>query len=210
MRPRAAGGGNPTTRYKWELKLEPDEGLPRTRAVGPTRLRRLRGESRARRQNGVHGADDAVAKDATSVVSGFEPGPQEATAPELPDAEWNQEDRQRHLAGPPTRTSVRSTVEHRAPRADDSRRTRPAGERLTRHPRQRAVVELDAPRCIRTCSYDELLEKTLAYAAAIRRADPEARIAGPAEWLARLSPLAKLTLPPACFRPIAGSTAMSR
>jgi hypothetical protein len=31
-------------------------------------------------------------------------------------------------------------------------------------------------------TYDELLERTIAYAAAIRRADPEATIAGPAEW----------------------------
>jgi hypothetical protein len=31
-------------------------------------------------------------------------------------------------------------------------------------------------------TYDELLEKTLAYAAAVRRADPEAVIAGPAAW----------------------------
>jgi hypothetical protein len=31
-------------------------------------------------------------------------------------------------------------------------------------------------------SYDELLDRTLTYAAAVRRADPEAVIAGPAEW----------------------------
>jgi hypothetical protein len=31
-------------------------------------------------------------------------------------------------------------------------------------------------------TYDELLEKTIAYATAIRHADPEAKIAGPAEW----------------------------
>jgi hypothetical protein len=31
-------------------------------------------------------------------------------------------------------------------------------------------------------TYDELLEKTIAYASAIRRADPEATIAGPAAW----------------------------
>ena len=30
--------------------------------------------------------------------------------------------------------------------------------------------------------YDELLERTVAYASAVRRADPDARIAGPAEW----------------------------
>jgi hypothetical protein len=31
-------------------------------------------------------------------------------------------------------------------------------------------------------TYDELLERTIAYASAVRRADPEAKIAGPAEW----------------------------
>ena len=31
-------------------------------------------------------------------------------------------------------------------------------------------------------TYDELLEKTIAYATAIRKADPDAIIAGPAEW----------------------------
>ena len=31
-------------------------------------------------------------------------------------------------------------------------------------------------------TYDELLEKTIAYASAVRRADPDATIAGPAEW----------------------------
>ena len=30
--------------------------------------------------------------------------------------------------------------------------------------------------------YDELLERTIAYASAVRRADPNAKIAGPAEW----------------------------
>jgi hypothetical protein len=30
--------------------------------------------------------------------------------------------------------------------------------------------------------YDELLERTIAYASAVKRADPQARIAGPAEW----------------------------
>jgi hypothetical protein len=31
-------------------------------------------------------------------------------------------------------------------------------------------------------TYDELLEKTLAYGTAVRKADPDAVIAGPAEW----------------------------
>ena len=31
-------------------------------------------------------------------------------------------------------------------------------------------------------TYDELLEKTIAYGTAVRRADPDAKIAGPAEW----------------------------
>ncbi len=86
----------------------------------------------------------------------------------------------------PLRTSVAAPPEFiekwvRAIRARDGTRTRSVdlyildNEPMLWHDTQRDVHP--AP-----VSYDELLSRTLAYGAAIRRADPEALIAGPAEW----------------------------
>jgi hypothetical protein len=184
-------GGNPTTRYNfetstwntgkdWFFRNGSDPG----------------GYARFLTENLRHGVKSAltipmlgwVAKDGTSYSFPVEKfGPQQATAPELPDA-GNGVGRDGKLIhpGPPTRTSVRSTPE------DIERWVRLIRERDKARGRSVQSYILDNEPMLwnsthrdvhpEPATYDELLEKTLAYAAAIRRADPEAVIAGPAEW----------------------------
>ncbi len=90
-------------------------------------------------------------------------------------------------AGPPTRTSVASTPGSiaewvKAIRALDQKRGKRSvamyfldNEPGLWHDTHRDVHP-------EPLSYEELLEKTIAYGTAVRRADPEALIAGPAEW----------------------------
>jgi hypothetical protein len=185
-------GGNPSTRYNWErntwntnhdwfFRNQGDPGSHHERVL---------------RENLRHGLKTAltvpilgwVAKDDSSYsfpVSVF--GPQQATAPDEPDAGNGVAPDGKPIApGPPTRTSVASTprsIERwvRAIRTQDRTRGRSVhlyildNEPMLWHETHRDVHPEPA-------TYDELLEKTIAYAAAIRRADPDARIAGPAEW----------------------------
>jgi hypothetical protein len=130
-----------------------------------------------------------VAKDATS--SGFpvsKLGPQQATDGYRPDAgNGVDKDGKPIRPGPPGQTStaadpdfVRKWVE--ALRADDAKR----GGRgvnlyfLDNEPALWSANHRDVhPDGV---SYDELLDRTLRYAGAIRAADPQGLIAGPAEW----------------------------
>lgn len=189
-------GGNLASRYNWELgnawNLASDwffRNAPVSRRAGFGWADFLE-ENRAR---GVKSALVVpmlgwVAKDTTSYsfpVSTF--GVQSATAPELPDAGNGL--RRNGVAippGPPTDTSAPSTPESierwvRRIREAEKGRGRSVhayildNEPMLWHQTHRDVHPDPA-------TYDELLEKTVAYASAVRRADPEATLAGPAEW----------------------------
>ncbi|HET8538653.1 MAG TPA: glycoside hydrolase family 44 protein [Anaeromyxobacter sp.] len=129
-----------------------------------------------------------VARDTTSYafpVSAL--GPQRATAPDRPDAGDGLRPDGTPLPPQPSRTSVRSTPESverwvRAIRARDREvgARRVAAYVLDNEP----MLWHETHRDVRgdPLGYDELLERTVAYASAIRRADPGATIAGPAAW----------------------------
>jgi len=131
-----------------------------------------------------------VAKDTSSAsfpVSVF--GPQNQTDPHNPDfGDGKKPDGKAFIVpGDPTRTSVKLTPEEVGQwvtqmRADDLKR----GKRLI----YQYILDnepglwMTAHRDVHPepSTYDELLEKTIAYGTAIRKADPDALIAGPAAW----------------------------
>jgi len=185
-------GGNPTTRYNWEINAW---------NLASDWFFRNRGDARESYEsfldeNRKHGLQTAltvpligwVAKDAESYsfpVSVF--GRQKATAPDLPDAgNGVRTDGSPVPPGPPTRTSVASTPE------SIERWVRRIRERDRDRGRSVHLYILDNEPMLWNAthrdvhpdpvSYDELLERTIAYASAVRRADPEAVIAGPAAW----------------------------
>jgi hypothetical protein len=185
-------GGNPTSRYNWELN---------TWNLTKDWFFRNAGDPKGTYddfllENQRHGVRTAltlpmlgwVAKDGMSYsfpVSVF--GPQQATAGDGPDAGNGVGRDGKFIApGPQTRTSVRSTPESierwvREIRMKDRKRGRTVESYiLDNEPMLWNSTHRDVHP--EPTTYDELLEKTLAYATAIRRADPEARIAGPAEW----------------------------
>jgi hypothetical protein len=189
-------GGNATSRYNWELgnawSLN-HNWFFRNAPVSGTKgfsYETFLAENRA------HGARTAltvpmlgwVAKDTSSYSFPVkELGPQQATAWDLPDAGNGIGRDGRPLdPGPPTRTSVPMPPEGierwvRAIRSRDATRGRSVdlyildNEPMLWHETHRDVHPTPA-------TYDELLERTIAYASAVRRADPGARIAGPASW----------------------------
>lgn len=198
LRPAARRwGGNHTTRYNWELgnawntgqdwffRNVDYDGSPR-----PAHDRFI--------EDGLaHGAPTAltvpmigwVAKDTTSFsfpISIF--GPQEATAPENGEI-GNGKSQRGKLITPasPERTSVAMTpasigrwVKTLRERADARKARGVTMYILDNEPTLWNETHRDVhPQPV---SYDELLEKTIAYATEIRRADPDARIAGPAMW----------------------------
>ena len=187
-------GGNPTSRYNWELDTSNAANDWFFKNSGGAHAgEALEGFIGENKRRGVSTALtipmlDWVAKDATSYsfpVSVF--GPQQATAPEEPNAGNGMSADGRPIApGPPTVTSVRSTPESierwiKQIREKDKIRGRAIesyildNEPMLWHTTHRDVHPEPA-------TYDELLEKTIAYGTAVRRADPEAKIAGPAEW----------------------------
>jgi hypothetical protein len=129
-----------------------------------------------------------VARDASAYsfpVSVY--GPQEAVDPEHPDMGNGIARGSKPIKpGDPRRTSVAAPPEIVAQwvemiRAESARRGRPIHSYI-----------LDNEPCLwnsthrdvhpEPLGYDELLERTIQYGAAIRKADPQAIIAGPAEW----------------------------
>ena len=185
-------GGNPTTRYNWELNtfnLTKDWFFKNVPAP-PGGYRAFLDENRRR---GVKSALTIpmigwVAKDATSYgfpVAGF--GPQEAVAPDAPDmGNGVGRDGRPITPAPATITSVPATPESMA-RWVSQIRTSDAGLGrsvdsyiLDNEPSLWNSTHRDVHPD--PTGYDELLERTIAYGSAIRKADPEARIAGPAEW----------------------------
>ena len=189
-------GGNAASRFNWELGSAWNTNQDWFFRNVPVSPRAGYGYEAFLEENRAHGVASEltapmlgwVAKDATSYaypVSAL--GPQRASAPDLPDAGNGVRPDGTPLPPDPARTSVRATpasVERgvRAIRARD----RAVGAR-----RVRAYVLDNEPmlwhethRDVRSepLGYDELLERTVAYATAIRRADPGATIAGPASW----------------------------
>jgi len=185
-------GGNPTSRYNWRLNtwnLTKDWFFRNT--GNPTGS-----YDQFLEENQKRGVKTAltlpilgwVAKDATSSsfpVSVF--GPQQATAPDTPDSgNGIGRDGKPIVPGPPTLTSVQSTPESieqwvREIRQKDRTRGRTVDSYiLDNEPMLWNTTHRDVHP--EPTTYDELLEKTLAYATAVRRADPDAKIAGPAEW----------------------------
>lgn len=187
-------GGNPTSRYNWRINAWnlTSDWFFRNRGNAKASYEDFLEENRA------HGVQTAltvpmlgwVAKDAESYsfpVSVF--GSQKATAPEIPDAgNGVQRNGTPVVPGPPSRTSVAAPpefVEQWIQRIRDRDRDRERGRGvhlyiLDNEPMLWNTTHRDVHP--EPATYDEVLEKTLAYAAAVRRADPEAVIAGPASW----------------------------
>jgi hypothetical protein len=189
-------GGNPSSRYNWELgnawNTAKDWYWENVNYVGKpgAAYRRFLDDGRAR---GVKSALTVpmlgwVAKDTTSYsfpVSAF--GRQDAVDPYRADAGNGMQGKKPLAPPPPTRTSVPAPPAFiqrwvEAIRADDLR----TGVRsvhqyiLDNEPNLWSSTHRDVhPEPL---SYDELLQRTIAYASVIRAADPEAIIAGPAEW----------------------------
>jgi hypothetical protein len=185
-------GGNPTTRYNWELNavnLAKDWFFKNA----PGNKGGYRGFLDENRRQGLTTAYTVptigwVAKDATSYafpVASY--GPQQATAPDSSDiGNGIFPDGRQIPPGPPKMTSVESTPESIGRLVRQIRSEQGNGARLVdayildNEPMLWNSTHRDVHPDATT--YDELLEKTLAYASAIRAADPDAKIAGPAEW----------------------------
>jgi hypothetical protein len=189
-------GGNGASRYNWELGNAWNTNHDWFFRNVPVSGRPSFGWSAFLDEDLEHGVATAltvptlgwVAKDASSYSFPISTvGPQAAHAPELPDAGNGVRADGTPLPAAPTRTSVRSTpasVEAwvRAIREGDRAR----GRRRV----QLYILDNEPGLWHRThrdvraepLTYDELLERTVAYAGAIRRADPGATIAGPAAW----------------------------
>jgi hypothetical protein len=187
-------GGNPTTRYNWRLNTWnlTKDWFFRNTGDSNSSYQRFLDENRS------HGVKTAltlpmlgwVAKDSSSYsfpVSVF--GPQQATGPDVPDSGNGVGPNGQPLApGPPTRTSVESTP---ASIEEWVRRIRERDQKDREGPSVDSYILDNEPMLWNSThrdvhpeptTYDELLEKTIAYASAIRRADPDAKISGPAEW----------------------------
>jgi hypothetical protein len=190
-------GGNPSSRYNWQLGHAWNAGADYFFRNVDYSNDPTFSYDRELQQMLAHGVPVAltvptigwVAKDTTSYsfpVSVF--GPQEKVAGENPDmGNGKTKDGQAIPPGmPPTRTSVAASPEFIGKwlatiREKDQKRGRSVrmvildNEPALWHSTHRDVH----PNPI---SYNELLERTLAYGTAVRRAYPEVMIAGPAEW----------------------------
>jgi hypothetical protein len=185
-------GGNPTSRYNWRLNAY---------NAGNDWFFKNAGDPKGTYdafllQNWQHGVKTAmtvplldwVAKDTLSYsypVSVF--GPQQKTEPGVPDAGNGVTSGGSPIApGPASRTSVPSTSEsveqwvRQITQGEQARGRTVDSYILDNEPMLWNATHRDVHP--QPTTYDELLEKTLAYASAVRRADPGALIAGPAEW----------------------------
>jgi hypothetical protein len=184
-------GGNGTTRYNWETHFSNSGSDWFFENHGGSTYAEFLAESAA------HDTLSAVtipilgwvAKDGTSYsfpISAF--GPQSRVDPWHPDIGSGEDPSHKPIApGPATRTSV-------AAPPDWAKRWVTAIHATEAKTGKRSVYEYildNEPGLWNTThrdvhpepvSYDELLDRTIQYATAIRDADPEALIAGPAEW----------------------------
>jgi hypothetical protein len=184
-------GGNRTTRYNWE-RLVTNAGKDwffENTKEGDYR--------KVLKENREHGAFTAltlpligwVAKDDSS--SGFpvsKLGPQHSTDQWRPEAGDGTDKNGKSIApGPPTETSVPADPAFvrrwvQALVADDARQGSRSVEMyiLDNEPSLWNVTHRDVhPNAL---TYDELLDRTLRYGREVRAVDPQALIAGPAEW----------------------------
>lgn len=190
-------GGNPASRYNWELGAAWNtandwffENVDYTGAGGAAYATFLRADL----ERGLSSALTVpmlgwVAKDTSSYAFPVATmGAQQAVDPYKADAGNGVSATGKPLPpGPPSRTSVPSSPESirrwiERIRAEDQKR----GARsvaiyiLDNEPMLWSSTHRDVhPEPV---TYDELLERTLRYGAAVRAADPDALIAGPAEW----------------------------
>jgi hypothetical protein len=184
-------GGNPSSRYNWEAHVSNRaqdwfwENAPNSRYDGYLA------------ENVSHDIGTAltvpmigwVAKDGTSVsfpVSVF--GPQQKVDPNVPEAGNGLDPSGNKIApGPPTRTSMAAPPEWvkrwvATIRANDAKTGKHSVYEyiLDNEPSIWSTTHRDVhPEPV---TYDELLDRTLRYGSAIRAAQPDALIAGPAEW----------------------------
>jgi hypothetical protein len=184
-------GGNNMSRYNWQihaLNLDSD-WFYENHTVPPY--------TTFLAEDAAHGVSSAltipmigwVAKDASSVgfpVSAY--GPQARTDPSNQEAGNGQtKDGKDIRPGPATRTSIAATPEWvsqwvAAIRAEDARSRRRSVQQyiLDNEPALWNHTHRDVrPEPL---TYDELVQRTIDYGSAVRRADPDAVIAGPAEW----------------------------
>jgi hypothetical protein len=187
-------GGNPTSRYNWELDTyNAGSDWFFKNAGGASPGNALDSFITENMRRGVSTAFtlpmlEWVAKDNSSYSFPAQVfGKQMAMAPEDPNAGNGVGLDGKPIApGPPTVTSVRSTPEHierwvRLIREKDKVRGRGVESYiLDNEPMLWNATHRDVHP--EPATYDELLEKTIAFGSAIRRADPEGKIAGPAEW----------------------------
>ncbi len=188
-------GGNPTTRYNWKLNAwnTANDWYFRNTAPGDDPRFTYEEFLMANRAHDVQSALTVpmigwVAKDTSSVsfpVSRFKE--QEKVAPEMPEAGNGLTLSGRKLQPPPpTQTSVAAPPEFiaewvRTIQQKDKTRGRSVHMYfLDNEPMLWNSTHRDVHP--EPTTYDELLEKTIAYGTAVRQADPDAVIAGPAEW----------------------------
>jgi hypothetical protein len=189
-------GGNGSSRYNWELGNAWNTNHDWYFRNVPVSHRPSFGWSDFLDEDLEHGVATAltvptlgwVAKDVTSYSFPVATlGPQSARAPDLPDAGNGLRPDGTALPAAPARTSVRSTPESieawvRAIRAGDRERGRRRVQLYILDNEPGLWHETHRDVRSEPMTYDELLERTIAYATAIRRADPGATIAGPAAW----------------------------
>lgn len=188
-------GGNPTSRYNWKLNAwnTANDWFFRNTAPGDQSQYTYDDFLMANRAHGLQSALTLpmlgwVAKDMSSVSfpqSKF--GSQEKMDPEVKEAGNGRSTAGRELTPPaPSQTSVPAPPEFiadwvRALRQKDLKRGRSVhmyfldNEPMLWNSTHRDVHPEPA-------TYDELLGRTLSYGTAVREADPDAVIAGPAEW----------------------------
>jgi hypothetical protein len=190
-------GGNPSSRYNWELGAAWNtvndwyfENVNYTGVAGFTYADVLRADLDHHVQTALTlPMLGWVAKDTTSYAFPVAAhGPQSAVDPYKPDAGNGVGLDGKPLApGPPSRTSVPappSSIQRWVERirAEDQRRGSRSVQMyiLDNEPMLWNSTQRDVhPEPV---TYDELLERTIAYGSAIRAADPQAVIAGPAVW----------------------------
>jgi len=184
-------GGNPTTRYNYQIPAQ-NSGKDWFFENGKA------GDYRTfLEENRKHGLASAltvpmigwIAKDTTS--SGFPVsvlGPQHATDQWRPDAgDGMKKDGSRLRPGPPTQTSVIAPPALIRKWVETIRREEQKSSARSVHMYildNEPSLWSDTHRDVHPdpLTYDELLDRTVRYASAIREADPQALIAGPAEW----------------------------
>lgn len=188
-------GGNPTSRYNWRLNAwnTANDWYFRNTAPGDDAKFTWEEFLLSNRARGVQSALTLpllgwVAKDTQSVgfpVSRF--GAQEKVAPEMAEAGNGKSLKGEPLPPlPPEQTSIAAPPEFvaewvRTIRQKDQARGRSVQMYfLDNEPMLWNSTHRDVHP--QPTTYDELLERTIAYGTAVRQADPEAVIAGPAEW----------------------------